>query len=131
VLLPNRLDDEGDPIFAVGAHYRSSILFVRTAPGGVKFVYENYALALVESELVQPSPEGNTLEIELPACHPDRFGREATGDVVVRVDGREVMRTRQVCFEFSWGNEAIGVNPFGTTCGARFRGWLLDVQWVR
>jgi hypothetical protein len=131
VLLPDRLHEEGEPLFAAGAHYRSSILFVRAAEGGgVKFVYENYATCVVESEVVQPAREGNVIEIELPAFAPEKFGREATGDVLVRVDGREVMRTRQVCFEFGWGDEAIGANPFGTTCGPQFRGWLQDVQWV-
>ena len=131
VILPNKLHEEGEPLFAVGAHFRSSIVFVRAVEGGVKFVYENYANCLIESELVRPSPEGNTIEIELPAFDPEKFGREATGDVRVRVDGREVLRTRQVCFEFGWGSEAIGLNPFGTTCSPAFRGWLLDVQWVR
>jgi hypothetical protein len=132
VLLPDRLHEEGEPLFAAGAHYRSSILFVRAAEGGgVKFVYENYATCVVESEVVQPAREGNVIEIELPVFAPEKFGREATGDVLVRVDGREVMRTRQVCFEFGWGDEAIGANPFGTTCGPQFRGWLQDVQWVR
>jgi hypothetical protein len=131
VIVPDRLHEEGEPLFSAGAHYRSSILFVRAVEGGVKFYYENYATCLVESELVRPSPAGHTLEIELPACGPERFGKEATGDVVMRVDGREVMRSRQVCYEFFPGNEEIGRNPFGTTCGPEFRGWLLDVQWVR
>jgi hypothetical protein len=131
VVVPDRLHEEGEPLFAVGAHYRSSILFVRAAEGGVKFVYENHATCVVESALVQPSQEGNTLELELPAFRPDAFGREATGDVIVRVDGREVLRTRQVCYDFYPGKEAIGFNPFGTACAPQFRGWLLDVQWVR
>jgi hypothetical protein len=131
VVLPDPLHEEGEPLFAVGAHYRSSILFVRQVAGGVKLVYENYATCIVESEIVQPSPDGNTIEIELPAFDPERFGKEKIGDVVVRVDGPEVLRTQQVCFEFPWGDEAIGSNPFGTTCGPRFRGWLLDVRWVR
>lgn len=132
VFFADRLHEEGEPLFAVGAHYRSSILFVRAAPGGgVKFVYENHGVGVVESDVVYPSPEGHTVEIELPAFHPERFGEEATGDVLVRADGVQVLHGRQVCFGFAAGSEAIGLNPFGTTCGPVFRGWLLAAEWQR
>jgi len=56
---------------------------------------------------------------------------EATGEVIVRLDGKEVMRTWQVAYPFPWGHERIGENPFGTTCAVRFRGWITDARWVR
>jgi hypothetical protein len=129
VVLPSPLQEAGEPLFAGGAHYRSSIVFVRPAPGGVKFVYENYGGATVESDLITPSASGHFVELELPTFRPHAFGEEHTGDVVVRVDGREVLRTHQVAYPFAWGDEAIGWNPFGTTCALAFRGWILDARW--
>lgn len=129
VVLPWKLHDDGEPLFAGGAHFRSSIVFVRAAEGGVKFVYENYAGATIESELVRRAPDGHAVEIELPTFRPEAYGEEHTGPVVIRVDGREVLRTRQVAYPFAWGDEVIGGNPFGTTCAAAFRGWILDAKW--
>jgi hypothetical protein len=71
------------------------------------------------------------VEIEMASFLPDAYGIEATGDVVVRLDGREMMRTRQVAYPFPWGDERIGHNPFGTTCAAYFRGWIYDARWMR
>jgi hypothetical protein len=49
----------------------------------------------------------------------------------VRVDGREVLRSRQVAYPFARGTEQIGRNMFGTTCGTHFRGWILEARWVQ
>ena len=78
----------------------------------------------------RPNPRGNIVELEMASFDPDAFGIEATGDVVVRVDGREMMRTRQVAYPSPWGDERIGSNPFGTTCAMEFRGWILDAEWI-
>jgi hypothetical protein len=129
VVLPPRLQEKGEPLFACGAHYQSSIVFVREAEGGVKFVYDNYGGDSIESSLVVPHPAGNVLELELPNFRPDAFGYERKGEVIIRVDGREILRTVQVAYSFAWGDEAIGRNPFGTTCAAAFRGWILDARW--
>lgn len=131
VVFHDALPEEGEPLFAAGAHYRSSIVFVQPAPGGVKFVFENYTLPRIESAVFQPSPDGHVVELEMASFNPDTYGVEATGDVVVRLDGREMMRTRQVGYPFPWGHECIGSNPFGTTCALEFRGWILGARWVR
>ncbi len=130
VVVADDLAAEGEPIFAAGAHYRSNILFVQPAPGGVKLVFENYSQPRVESAVFRPAPAGHWLELELPSFRPDAFGVEATGEVVVRLDGREVLRTTQVGYHFPWGEEQIGRNPFGTTCGPVFRGWLREARWI-
>ncbi len=130
VVLPEHLHEEGEPLFAGGAHFRSSIVFVQgTGDGRAVFVYENYGGATVKSEPVLPGRNGNVVEIELPTFRRAAYGVEHTDDVVIRVDGREILRTRQVSYPFDWGNEALGWNPFGTTCAAVFRGWLLDITW--
>ena len=129
VVLPPRLQATGEPLFAGGAHYRSSIVFVRAVEGGVKFVYENYGGETVESQVLTPNPAGHAVELELPTFRPEAYGEEHTGDVIIRVDGHEVVRTVQVAYPFAWGNEAIGRNPFGTTCASAFRGWILDAKW--
>ena len=129
LVLPPRLDPRGEPLFATGAHYRSSIVFVRPADGGVRFVYENYGGATVESEVIAASEAGHEVELQLPSFRPEAFGDERTGDVVVRIDGREVIRTVQVAYPSPWGDEAYGRNPFGTTCAAELRGWMLGTRW--
>jgi hypothetical protein len=129
LVLPATLQPAGEPLYASGAHYRSSIVFVRAVPGGVKFVYENFGGETVESELVQPKPGGFQVELILPNFRPEAFGEEHTGDVILRLDGREVLRTRQVAYPSPWGDESYGRNPFGTTCAAELRGWMLDARW--
>jgi len=131
VIFADDLRDDGEPIFAAGAHYRSNILFVEPAPGGMRLTYENYTIPRVSSPVFAPDPRGHLLELEMASFNPERYGHEATGDVVVRLDGREMIRTRQTAYEFPWGHERIGTNPFGTTCGLEFRGWILEGRWVR
>ncbi len=130
VVIPNDMAKEGEPLFAAGAHYRSNILFVQPAEGGVKFAFENYSLPRIESAPFVPSPDGHLLEFEMSSFNPEAYGIEATGDVIVRLDGREILRTKQVGYHFPWGAKQIGRNPFGTTCGAEFRGWILDARWI-
>jgi hypothetical protein len=129
LVLPLELQESGEPIFASGAHYRSTIVCVRAVPGGYQFVFENYGGETVESEVVPLAPGGHRVELELPNFRPEAFGEEHTGRVVVRVDGREVLRSWQVAYPSPWGDEAYGRNPFGTTCANEFRGWLLDAKW--
>jgi hypothetical protein len=131
VVLPETLRPAGEPIFAAGAGFRSNILFVETAPGGVRFTYETYTIPRVSSPVLAVNPRGFLLEFEMPSFNPDLYGHEAMGDVVLRVDGVEMFRTRQVGYEFPWGHERLGENPFGTTCADLFRGWIYDGQWVR
>jgi hypothetical protein len=132
IMFPEQLQENGEPIFTTGAHYRSSIVFVQAAPGGkLQFVFENYTFPRIESEPFQANPAGHLVELEMASFNPDKFGEEATGDVVVRLDGRELMRTRQVAYPSPWGQETIGTNPFGTTCAPEFRGWIYDARWVQ
>jgi hypothetical protein len=69
------------------------------------------------------------LEITLPSCAAAAFGVGGKGDVVVRVDGQEVLRTRSDTHGFGAGSEAIGRNPFGPAPVREFRGWILDARW--
>lgn len=131
IVFPPKLPEQGEPIFAAGAHYRSSIVFVQPVEGGIKIVFENYSLPRIESDVIKPNPAGHFLELEMASFDPAAYGVEATGDVVVRLDGKEVMRTWQVAYPFPWGHERIGENPFGTTCAAQFRGWITDARWIR
>jgi hypothetical protein len=131
VVLPPALRPEGEPVFAAGAHYRSNILFVEPAPGGVKFTYERYMYPRVSSPVISVKPRGYEIEFRLPSFNPAAYGHEAPGDAVLKVDGVEVFRTPTVGYEFPWGHEQVGGNPFGHTTGERFRGWLLDVGWLR
>ncbi len=131
ILFPEKLQESGEPIFATGAHYRSSIVFVEeSGDGGMKFTFENYTFPRVHSPSFRPNPAGHVLELEMASFNPEAFGEEATGDVVIRLDGREMMRTRQVAYPSPWGNEAIGANPFGTTCALEFRGWIHGAVWL-
>src|SRR5215207_585833 len=108
VMFPDRLQEKGEPIFAAGAHYRSSIVFVEAVQGGLRFCFENYSLPRVHSPVFQPKPEGHAVELEMASFRPDAYGVEATGDVVIRLDGKEMMRTQQVAYPFPWGHEQLG-----------------------
>lgn len=129
ILFPEKLQEKGEPIFTTGAPYRSSIVFVEEAEGGLRFTFENYTFPRVHSPVFKPSPEGHVVELEMASFNPEKFGEEATGDVVIRLDGKEMMRTRQVAYPSPWGHETIGTNPFGTTCALEFRGWIWDARW--
>lgn len=130
IVFPEELQESGEPIFTTGAHYRSSIVFVEPHEGGLRFSFENYTFPRVHTPVFQPRPEGHVLELEMASFNPEAFGHEATGDVVIRLDGRELMRSRQVAYPSPWGQETIGTNPFGTTCALSFRGWIYDAVWV-
>ncbi len=130
VVFPSELAKEGEPLFAAGAHYQSNILFAQPVDGGVRVAFENYGQPRAESAVFQPAAGGHVLEFELPSFRPEAYGAEAKGEVIVRLDGREILRTTQVGYHFAWGDEQIGSNPFGTTCAADFRGWILDARWI-
>ncbi len=131
VVFPEKLQEEGEPLFAAGAHYRSNILFVEKWGDGIRFSYENYTFPRVNSEPFKPNPAGHWFELEMASFRPEAFGVEGTGDVVVRLDGKEMIRTRQDAYPFPWGHERIGWNPFGTTCAVEFRGWIYEARWIQ
>ena len=127
------LAPEGEPLFATGALYGSDIVFVRDAgEGAVKFVFDHFNSPPRESAPVRLAPGvEHTIELTVPSCPADAtFSGAATGEVTVRVDGREVLRAASACFGFAAGEEAVGRNPFGTTCAREFRGWLLEARWT-
>lgn len=128
---PDQLAAEGEPLYAAGALYGSDIVFVRPAGGGVKFVFEKYGQPQVESEPIALASGDQIVELDLPSFNAASFGSDAIGDVVIRLNGAEVLRTRQYTYAFPAGSEAIGRNPFYTTCAAEFRGWVLDAKWVK
>lgn len=129
LVLPHRLPSSGEPIFASGVHYESTILCVRPVAGGVVFVYHNYGHNGVESAVVPRGRGPLEVELELPVFRTQAFGEQGRGDVVLRVDGREVLRRVDVAYGFHPGNEQYGRNEFGTNCAAEFRGWMLNVRW--
>jgi hypothetical protein len=129
VVFADSIHPKGEPIFAAGANFRSSIVFVEAVEGGLRFAFENYTFPRVHSPVFQPRPEGHMVELEMASFRPEAYGIEATGDVVIRLDGKEMMRTRQIAYPFPFGDEHLGSNPFGTTCDPTFRGWLYDARW--
>ncbi|MDO8543035.1 MAG: hypothetical protein Q7S40_21530 [Opitutaceae bacterium] len=131
VIMPDQLAPDGEPLYSAGALYGSDIVFMRQTSRGVAFVFEKYGAGPVESAPVPLAGREHVIELLLPSFQPEKFGFDAIGDVIVRVDGREVMRTRQVCYAFPAGSEQIGRNPFGTTCAPEFRGWILEAKWVK
>lgn len=128
---PPQLAPEGEPLYAAGALYGSDIIFVRPVAHGVKFVFEKYGQPQVESDPIALAAGDQVVELDLPSFNPANFGSDAVGDVVIRLNGAEVLRTRQYTYAFPAGSEAIARNPFYTTCAAEFRGWVLDAKWVK
>jgi hypothetical protein len=131
VILPAAVRPEGEPLLALGAHYASDIVFVRPAADGVRFAFEHHGAPAVESATVAHTASVRVVEIESPSFWREgkELGLAGTGDVIVRVDGREAIRSRQAAADFFPGTEQIGRNPFGTACGPEFRGWILSAAW--
>ncbi len=131
VILPEAVRPEGEPLLAFGEHYASDMFFVRPAAGGVKFAFEHHGAAVAESAVLPAGAGPLVVEIESPTFwRPGKeLGQSSTADVVVRVDGREVIRSRQTSADFFPGTEHVGRNPYGTTCGPEFRGWILSMAW--
>jgi hypothetical protein len=131
LILPDAVRPEGEPLLALGAHYASDILWVRPAPGGVRFVFTHHGAPPVESLVVLAAAGLRVVEIESPSFWREgkELGLSSTGDVIVRLDGQEIIRARQTTADFFPGTERIGRNPFGTDCGPEFRGWILNAEW--
>jgi hypothetical protein len=133
VFLPTSLLPEGEPLFALGEHYASDILFLRPAEGGFRVAFEHFGMPPVESPVLPLIGGEHLLEVVLPSCRRGEaeFGAQSTGEVAVRFGGATVLRApQQMCYGFSPGSEVVGRNPFGTTCGTAFRGWLLEARWL-
>jgi hypothetical protein len=131
VVLPVPLAPEGEPLLATGVLYASDLVVVRaTAAGEVTVNFERHGAAPIASRPLHLAPmQEHILEITLPSCAAAAFGVGGKGDVVVRVDGQEVLRTRSDTHGFGAGSEAIGRNPFGPAPVREFRGWILDARW--
>jgi hypothetical protein len=131
LVLPATLAPEGEPLFAAGGHFQSDLVAVRPAAGGFSFVFEHYGAPPVASAVLPLTSAQRRVEIELPSFAPgdDSFGKPKSGDVVIRLDGREVLRATQLCHAFDPGTEMVGRNFFGGACATEFRGWLLDAHW--
>jgi len=133
VVLPDTLATEGEPLFAAGALYGSDIVFVREATGGaVTFHFEHFAKTHLVSEPIRVARNREqVVELVLPSCPAgEAFGRATSGELIVRVNGVDVVRGRSECAEFAPGDERVGRNPFGTTCAPEFRGWLTEITWL-
>jgi hypothetical protein len=131
VVLPRPLSPAGEPLFSAGVHYGSDMLFVRPVAGGFKIVFEHFGAQQIESAVLPHTSGTHDIELVLASFGDAKkdFGF-ATGEVIVRLDGVEILRGRYPCYTFPEGNEKIGRNPFGTTCGPRFRGWIVSAEWV-
>jgi hypothetical protein len=128
---PDGMRGEGEPLFSSGSKRRSSILYVRPDEGGVRIGYQSHPHPRVESAVIRPERTGHVVELEMPSFRPDAYGWEGTGEVVVRLDGAEILRSTQVAHPFAWSSEQIGRNFFGWTCGPHFRGWIREAKWLQ
>ncbi|MFZ9837143.1 MAG: hypothetical protein ACO3JJ_01330 [Opitutaceae bacterium] len=131
VHFPAEILPGGEPLVAAGAHFQYNFLFAEPAEGGVKLAFDTFGEPRVVSPVLQPSAAGHWLDVDLPAFRPEAYGQGGVGDVVVRLDGREVLRSRQRVWHFPEGWEALGENPYGVVCRDAFRGWVLQARWVR
>jgi hypothetical protein len=132
VILPERLAPEGEPLFAAGALYASDLLVLRDAGNGAVTVnFEHFGTPASVSDAI-PLAHGqeHTIDLLLPSASPSNFGAATKGEVVVRVNGREVIRVHSDCHPFGAGTETIGRNPFGMSSTREFRGWILEASWV-
>jgi len=130
VRLPLQIAAEGEPLFAGGARGSCDMVFLREVGHKILFEFDHYGGAHRETagwELDRRTT--HQIAIALPSFDAGAFGHDRIGDVSVSVDSLEVMRFRTECYGFDPNLIGIGRNPFGTTCGKEFRGWILDARW--
>ena len=132
VILPEPLAPEGEPLFATGALYGSDILLLRDAGNGAVTVsFEHFGAPAIMSAPIPLVPgREHTIELVLPSASPANFCASTKGDVVVRLNGQEVLRALSETQPFGAGSETIGRNPFGMSSTREFRGWILEARWV-
>ena len=133
VILPQPIAPEGEPLFAAGVLYGSDLVVVRDAgEGAVTFGFEHFGSSpIVTKPLRLAAGAEHLIEVTLPSCRAgESFGSAAKGEVILRVNGNEVLRQQSDCHGFWSGREGIGTNPFRTGSASTFRGWILEAAWV-
>ena len=116
---------------AAGALYGSDMVYLREADNGaIRILFEHFGPAPLESApFTLDRTREHVFEIEWASFAPDRFGAATEGEVVVRVNGEDALRTRSAFHDFPDEHPALGRNPFGTTCAPQFRGWVVEAAW--
>jgi hypothetical protein len=133
VMLPTPLAPEGEPLFAAGALYASDLVAVRDAgAGAVIFQFAHHGAPPLTTRPLRLDPRAeHRIEITLPSCASRIFSNAARGEVILRVNGEEVLRGGTAeCSAFGAGSESIGRNPFGMGSTREFRGWIVEARWI-
>lgn len=116
---------------ALGTHDRATLVVVRPRDGGVVIAVEVPPALRLESPVLAVGGGRHAMEVLLPGFRPGEFGAAATGDVVVRWDGREILRGAHAAAAFAPESLRLGENPFGTVCEGEFSGWIAAARWER
>jgi hypothetical protein len=125
------LDPRGEPLFAAGDLYGSDLVLVREAANGaLQLCFEHFGSPLqLTPPLALDRRQEHVLEIRLPTFARGKLGERAAGEILVRVNGATALREPTDTHGFPADSARIGRNPFGTTCGPDFRGWIVDAAW--
>ena len=132
VILPTPLAAAGEPLLSSGPMYASDLVAVGHASDGLVFLkFEHHGTPPLTTKPLRLAPGvEHRIEIVLPSCASRIFSNAARGEVILRVNGEEVLRGTAECSAFGAGSENIGRNPFGLGSIRGFRGWILDARWV-
>jgi hypothetical protein len=134
LVLPKELSSPGEPLVSLRARGAGDLLGVRADAGGrVRFLFDHWGAPLVESAPVAMKPgRVYVVDIELPSLASATYGQLGRGELLVHLDGRQVLRATTECAGFQEQGFDIGRNPLGgTTFGASFTGTLLEWRWLK
>jgi len=132
--LPDLPAGMAEPLLVLGRTNAADVLALRHV-GGERWqlIFDHWAHPLREGPIVALNRGGwHEFRISVPSCRFDAFGRETAGEVVVCVNGGEMLRVTSSLYAFGRNEVDMGRNKIGaTTCRPNYSGWILQTEWSR
>lgn len=134
VIMPKGVKNAWIPLLCTGHTGAADTLSIDyMSRDEIQFRFDHWAAPLVMGPPVPVDENvGHDLEITYPSFAPAHFGQPAHGDVVVRLDGKEVLRTTADTYGFVPNEFYLGENHARSTLDDYyFRGAFIQRDWVQ
>jgi hypothetical protein len=134
VWIPREVPAQADPVLVVGKRGAGDMIgFKRQSADTARFVFDHWGAPLVESPIVRLEPERvHVIDINMPSLLQKTFGQASAGELVVHLNGEEVLRATGPFAPFLEQGFDVGKNPLGgTTFGLSVDGAIVDWAWVK